>query len=50
MYTEVKDEVHGNDPIADEPICHNLVVVAAEAMVRAYPPGLASFCMSPHFH
>lgn len=37
------------DPIADEPICHNLVVVAVDVMGRAYPPELASFCTSPHF-
>jgi len=36
-------------PIADEPICHNLVVVAVYVMGRAYPPELASFCTSPHF-
>ena len=35
-------------PIADEPICHNLAVVAVDVMGRAYPPELASFCTSPH--
>lgn len=47
---EVKDKVHGHDPIADEPILHNLVVVAVEARVQAYPPGLASFCTLPNLH
>lgn len=37
-------------PIADEPICHNLAVVAVDVMGRAYPPELASFCTSPHFY
>lgn len=37
-------------PIADEPICHNLAVVAVDVMGRAYPPELASFCASPHFY
>lgn len=41
MKTKFKD----NDLIADEPNCHNLVVVAVEAMVLADLSKLVSFCM-----